>query len=520
MKSRRTSIVSLVWGLALVCLICVAPCSPVWGAAAIPAVTGPLPVTPDSYPFGAADRTVVPQDLTKVGYVEQEYLVAGLANIYDLDADGVVLVKTPDAPYTTRILVRRPASPKKFSGTVIVELLNPTAGYDLDLQWQFCRDYFVEHGDAWIGITSKPVAIKALKVFDPERYHALSWANPLPSDRTCATPNSLLPDSTPETENGLVWDILSQVGALTKSDLPQNPMRGYPVKRAYATGYSQTGGYMVTYVNFIRPLPNAALSGGRPVFDGYLIGDGDGLFIPLNQCSERIYPGDRRFVITARPEPVISLSSQTLVGINMQARRPDSDTPEDRYRRYEVPGAAHVNQRGANLSPRFEDVKKALGAAPPIPACKELKKYGLTEFPFEYFMDGAFANLEAWVASGKVPPKAPLMATKSVPGVPFAVADVDDHGNAVGGVRSPYLDVPSSTFFTSSTPTDQKSGFFCSLCGYEVPFPKETLVKLYPTHRDYVKKVAEEVDAMVKGKFITASDGARIKAEAARAAVP
>jgi len=520
MKNGRTSVISLAWPLAFVCLIFAAPCSPVYGTAAVPTVTGPLPVTSDSYPFGAADRTVVAQDLSRVGYVEQEYLVSGLANVYDFDADGKVFVKTPDAPYTTRILVRRPASARKFSGCVIVELLNPTARYDLDLQWQFSRDYFVEHGDAWIGITSKPIAIRALKVFDPERYRTLSWANPLPPDRTCAKPNSLLSDTTPETENGLVWDILSQVGALSKSDLPQNPMKGYPVKRAFATGYSQTGGYMVTYVNFIRPLPNAALSNGRPVFDGYLIGDGDGLFIALNQCSERILPGDRRFVIGARPEPVITVSSQTLLGINMPARRPDSDTPEDRYRRYEVPGAAHVSQRSANLSPRLEDVKKALGAAPPIPECMEVKKYGLTEFPFEYFMNGAFANLEAWVVSGKVPPKAPVMATRSAPGVPFAVADVDEHGNAVGGVRSPYLDVPASTFFTRSTPTDQQSGFFCSLCGYAVPFPKETLATLYPTHRDYVRKVAEEVDAMVKGKIITASDGARIKAEAAGAAVP
>jgi hypothetical protein len=36
-------------------------------------VVGPLPVTADSYPFGAADHTRVPEDLKKVGYVEEEH---------------------------------------------------------------------------------------------------------------------------------------------------------------------------------------------------------------------------------------------------------------------------------------------------------------------------------------------------------------------------------------------------------------------------------------------------------------
>jgi hypothetical protein len=34
-------------------------------------VVGPLPVTADSYPFGAADHARIPEDLKKVGYVEE-----------------------------------------------------------------------------------------------------------------------------------------------------------------------------------------------------------------------------------------------------------------------------------------------------------------------------------------------------------------------------------------------------------------------------------------------------------------
>ncbi len=73
----------------------------IYGAASIPSVAGPLTVTEKSYPFCAVARTIVPQDLSRLGYVEEEFLVSGKANIYDFDSAGKVAVKTPDAPYTT-----------------------------------------------------------------------------------------------------------------------------------------------------------------------------------------------------------------------------------------------------------------------------------------------------------------------------------------------------------------------------------------------------------------------------------
>ncbi len=37
------------------------------GATPVPKVTGPLPVSATSYPFGGADHQQVPQDLHKIG---------------------------------------------------------------------------------------------------------------------------------------------------------------------------------------------------------------------------------------------------------------------------------------------------------------------------------------------------------------------------------------------------------------------------------------------------------------------
>jgi hypothetical protein len=442
MKRTKVSRVTNVF-FGFLCLMALLNPISVRAAASIPAAEGPIPVTADSYPFGAANRTNAPQELSQFGYVEEEYLVSGSANVYDFDAASNVVVKTAQAPYTTRILVRRPASPQKFSGTVVVELLNPTAMYDLAFQWQFAGAYFIEHGDAWVGITSKPVTAKALKTFDPNRYAAVSWANPLPADKTCPEPVSMLPDSTPATENGLIWDIASQVGALLKSEGQPNPLKGFSVKMAFLTGYSQTGEY----------------------------------------------------------------------------------SANDRYRRYEIAGASHINMMAVSLWPKPEDMIKAGITAPP-PNCNEFATYGMTDFPLEYFMRGAFANLDTWVRSNMAPPEGSRIKVEPVPEgakptwPPSVTVKVDKYGNAVGGVRSPYLDVPTGTYYAHSTPANPESVLFCALVGYKVPFTKDLLTNLYPNHSKYVKQVNTQVDKLVKARLITASDGQRIKDEAAKAVIP
>ena len=113
------------------------------GGTPLPHVTGPLPVTATSYPFGAADHTLVPEDLRKVGYVEEEYLVSGKANVYTWPAPGPAVVRTPNAPYTTRILVRRPAKASRFSGNVVVEMLNPSNLFDLNIGWAMAHRQMV-----------------------------------------------------------------------------------------------------------------------------------------------------------------------------------------------------------------------------------------------------------------------------------------------------------------------------------------------------------------------------------------
>ncbi len=477
-------------------------------------ITGPVSVTGSSYPFNAADHSAVPQKLAESNYIEEEYFVSGGASVYDFDSNGKVIVKYPDAPYTTRILIRRPADKTKFSGNVIVELNNPTSMFDMDLQWMFCRDFFIENGDIWAGITVKPVSVKALQKFNPERYASLSMANPAPAGERCKIKYSPLNDTEKETENGLVWDIVSQVGRLFKSQKDSNPIKDYNVEYLFATGYSQTGGYLTTYINLIHPLDAAKLDDGKPIFDGYMIGDGDAFMVPINQCLDMLPPGEKSVTVKPCGVPVISVVTQGVLSATYVARRPDSDSPSDMYRRYEIPGAAHVNQKSLDNSPSAEDSEKA-GAAPASRNCEGLEEYGTTDFPIEYFMNSAYMNLYEWVKTGVVPPKAEPIKTEILPGNDAGISiKTDEYGNALGGVRHPYVEAPIATYHGSARPLDEASAFFCTLAGYKVPFDNEKIKSLYPVKDEYLNRVGSVVDDMVEKRFLTKSDGEKIKEEA------
>src|SRR6266542_2327242 len=72
----------------------------------LPDVMGPIPVTATSVPLMASNKLQTLVDLPKAGYIEEEFFITGRANIYDWAANGGVTVKTPNAPYTTRIMLR------------------------------------------------------------------------------------------------------------------------------------------------------------------------------------------------------------------------------------------------------------------------------------------------------------------------------------------------------------------------------------------------------------------------------
>jgi hypothetical protein len=467
-------------------------------AVPLPTVTGPLPVSATSYPFGGAQHQMVPQDLSKLGYTEEEYLVSGTANVYTWPAAGLATVKTANAPYTTRMLVRRPTDPSKSSGNVIVEMFNPSNFFDLNLGWAIMQKQIVRDGDTWVGITVKPVDIVGLKKFDPTRYASLSMPNPLPltDPNNCATVAS---DSSRTTENGLSWDINSQVAAWWKSNDPVNPLRGV-VKRDYGFGYSQTGGYLNTYVNAIAK--GATLDNGKPVFDAFFIANAGGSFVgltPINQCEKNPPAGDPRFKTGNIGVPIIRAMSQSDYISGIAARRADSDDPADPYRAYDVAGEGHASPFELWYSASPEDIVKSGQPAPPM-NCNEGPR---SRFPTGIAFDAIFHNLDQWVQNGIAPPAGQFINVVNNQPV------LDQYGNVTGGYRTPYLDVPTSTWFGNST-----GASFCSIAGHEVPFSQAMISQLYPTHADYVAKIVADAQKLQDARYLTPADAQYIDQEA------
>jgi hypothetical protein len=480
----------------------------------LPTITGPIAATADSYPFGAADHTLVPEDLKKHGYVEEEYFASGKANVYDWPAPGPAVVRTADVPYTTRVLIRRPANGKKFSGNVIVEMLNPSNLFDLNIGWGLSGRHFMENGDVWVGITSKPVSVAALKNFNPQRYASLNWANPLPLDdpRNCpeSSINTIIRgDSSRTTENGLVWDIYSQVGAWLKSEAASNPLRddaGFNVEKLYGFGYSQTGGYMYTYINAIHPLD--IQKNGAPIYDAYVVAVAGGNFAgisSINQCAPSPALTDPRRQFNNVGVPIMHIMSQSDYLIGIHSRRPDSDAPEDRFRHYEMAGAGHATPGELYSAAAPADILAAGRNVPPM-SCNEGPR---SRFPSSIHFNALFQNLDLWVREDIPPPRANPIEV--VNGQPVK----DEFGNVLGGLRSPYVDVPTSTWNGSST-----GASFCFIAGHEIPFDSARLSQLYPNHGKYVTKVGESARQLESERFLTPRDSQAIVREAAQFSVP
>src|SRR5215472_13103941 len=77
--------------------------------------------------------TAVTADLAALGYLEEEFSAAGLARCFDRAGAA----QGEKASFRTRVVVRRPVDPARFSGTLIVEWLNVSSGFDADPDWAY-----------------------------------------------------------------------------------------------------------------------------------------------------------------------------------------------------------------------------------------------------------------------------------------------------------------------------------------------------------------------------------------------
>jgi hypothetical protein len=499
----------------------------------IPTVSGPIPSSPTDFPFIADGFDVLPP--VPDGYVEEEYFLSGTGNLYEYTPTGVELV-TPcpavatmgcaNIPYTTRMLVKRPLNPHTFSGTVIIEPLNPSAGFDIAGVWDRSVNYFVRAGDVFVGWTSKSVTVNTLQTWNPTRYAPLNWPY-LP----------FVPGGNNAVYDGMTFDIAAQIGALFKANGSGSPTHDLNVERVFEAGFSQDGSFTFTQADVFHALER--MPDGGPIYDGYVPGGTGG---PSNidfglTPAGALPPSDPRHQMQPRDVPVIHINTETEVALGaaggLPYRRADSDAANDRYRLWEVPGASHVSNdldvEVITLTLDFVELAGLTVATSPPLGCTHMQFIsgppvgvpGVVDpntFPFSNVANAAFADLTAWVVSDAPPPRAGRIQLTNT--MPPAIAR-DAFGNALGGVRTPFVDVPTATYSPIDTVAHvtQFSGF-CILYGYNVPFSAATLDSLYRNHADYVSQVVHETNDLVKERFWLKPDARTVKTNAAQADVP
>lgn len=504
---------------------------PIKSATPIPKVTGPIPVTKTSRPF-----TVGGTDLEKHGYRLDEYFISGQANVYDWGRDGnasIPQIRTANAPYTTRILVRRPKNPDKFSGNVWVEMNNTTRGWDVEIQWPTIQDKVLRDSDIWVSVTVKPISIAALQRVDSERYAPLSMDNPLPYNQQ---PYGKLPDEegydenlSKLYENGLIWDILSQTGGLVRSKNENNPLHTYDVKFVFATGESQSGIFLNTYAADFAEY--AKLENGQNVYDGFISASGSGRTTPINQCLPPAFIDDRPFKLPKKHVPFMQIDAQGDIFqlASYKHRQPDSDDPEAGFRLYEITGAPHGPINTVNYQPSEEDVIKSGNLPANVPYAYGGMEPKANQLPRHYVEIAMYKNMERWVIEGVLPPRAEPLKVKESSEIHTsyfgetvnASFEKDKYGNVLSGVRSPYVDVPIATYNESAT---LKEGYvYAWSFGHQVDFTSEQLQKLYGkvgTHQNYVKNVEDSVKQLLEERWLETEEGRKIIQQAIYTPIP
>jgi Alpha/beta hydrolase domain len=486
---------------------------------ATPSVSAPIPVTSESRPFLGAQATMAKHD-----YVEEEYFLSGTANTYDWTGKGhrVKLIAGP-GKYVTRILVRRPRDAAKFGGNVEVTVLNASLGVDFGGPTDFAR--MVKQGDVWIGITTKALTANALKKFDPVRYAPLDWSNQAPADKRCARP-SMIPTymigpkdqvaelmksgpagSFPESEDGLVWDILGQLGQLLKSDARSAILPGFKKPMVFMTGVSQSSIYIRTFIAGFHDRFHTA--DGKPVYDGYLGVVGPAM-AAINQCAGDVALDDPKQKLVRPSVPFISISSEGEIWQARYTWQKDAMTRKGGIVSYEVAGASHQAREVPGLVPdtlSFAPVPDMIKAGMIIPkGALALGDLPAGTQPNDYIWQplirGAYYNLQLWAKSGTLPPRAPRIALDA-----NLEIQRDANGNALGGLRMPYIDAPLAGHWGYMTPYGMGG-----VRGYKRPFSPDTFSTLYPSNASYVGKFEAATDKLMAGRWILAEDAEAMKA--------
>lgn len=423
-------------------------------------------------------------DLASVDFQEQEYFISGTAsaftNLNELGSDGQWEVEAgEEADYTTRVLVRRPVDEADFNGTVLVEWMNVSAGFDTTPEWDSAHVEIIRQGYAWVGITAQFVGVYGreggivpfhLKGFNPDRYEDVVH----PGD-------------------SFSYDMFSQLAEVIRNPQGMDLLDGLTPQYLIGSGNSQSAFRLTTYVNAVHPLYNP--------FDGYLIHSRGSFGSALAQDPQTaIGVPNEVFIRTDLNVPVLVFQTETDIlrsSLNsVLVRQEDSDI----LRYWEVAGTAHTDRysSGAGWTDAGDD--PSAGAVLEIDNIQGFIQCdsAINSGPMHYVFNAALDALNTWIVDGEAPPVAePLQVTDDL-----SALVLDELGLATGGIRTPYVDAPVAIL----SGFGQTGGSFCGLFGTTVLFSADQLASLYSDQAGYVAAVTASAEEAVAAGFILSAD--------------
>ena len=428
----------------------------------------------------------------EVGVEEEEFFYSGSVDVYTYAEGNVHLgekvIKAEDVAYKTRMIVRRPFDAADFNGTVVIESMNSTAGFDSTPVWLPSAEYFAREGIVYIGVTTSqnqsiPFLTGGCGGLTPPcgtRYVSLGM-----SDR------------------GQEYEMVNQLATALKTDGGPLPGAFGSVERVFLTGQSQQGGSVITHAGEFH-FAN---------LDGYFF-MGASSARTLSAGSPRLQ-GDERRVPTNLPVPVYRGSSEGDVG-NGSTRQKDRDTSKfASFRLIEVPGTSHnpIHEVEIIVFPlSFLCVNEA---------------YSLADGPVfgSYVWNAMWENMRIQVDEGIKPPKAPRIKIKK------GVIRRDEFQNAMGGVRLPEMDVPTASYFSPNnqgkalcSDTENAPGCLpsfpplpdfllrfiaqlgCRTVGSMEAFDQQMLSELYEETDFYKDMVEERAEELLADRFLLQED--------------
>jgi hypothetical protein len=389
-------------------------------------------------------------DLSEIGYVEEEYFIAGVARV---QPDGA------EAPYTTRIIVRRPADAALFNGTVMLDWTNVTAQFENAVDTLEAHDFLTREGYAYVHVSAQAAGVCCTpeltpKMWDPVRYAPLDH----PGDDWS-------------------YDMFAQIAKAIRAPVGVDPMGGLHVEKVLAAGQSQSASRLYGYVN-------EGYARSR-VIDGFLIHGGGGKNF------------DEPLAV-----PVIHLLSD---------READPEVPTDdpNFALWEVAGSSHTDMY-VGLHQVLGQSGRVTVDAPQQPASADedlhqtVANYGEqpspyfaacivagSAFPTRYAVKAALFHLDRWSRTGEPAPSGPRFLMNE-----NGIVIRDDSGNTLGGVRYPVVDVPIARYQST----------VCPLGGITVPFTELQIAMLYESHADYYCRMKAAAARTVEDGYLLEAD--------------